>query len=369
MRFRSLLSLTAFGLFCAAAQAQVEVHVKDQKAADKGNLKSESPKGIVLGGKKDVTIPAENIEDVIYDPFPGGIQAKISLYGPAQTAEKKSLDTTAKEADRKASLVEAIKKYVEAAAKVNAGDQIGKSAHRHLEYKVAMLHLRQVHEEGAAPDTAIGELKKFRAKHLISWQIVRVLENLGRLQMGQADFKGAEETFRDLGGLDLTPEAKLDAQLLAVQAMIQDGRTANALKTLQNLSIKDGPMAARVKVAQAQCLAATKQPAEVKQAQDILRLVLKESPDRQTKAVAHNALGALHFDKGELKEACWEFLWVDVNYNQDREEHAKALFYLWKIFEGLNEPDRAQECRNALLGAQFAGLDYQRQAQKAAKAP
>jgi tetratricopeptide (TPR) repeat protein len=365
---RCVLGLTTFCMLGGSvARAQVEVHIRDQKAPEKGTIKSELPRGLTLTGKKE--IPSEDITDVIYDPFPGGIQAKISFYGPAQQSEKKSLDVNAKEADRKAALSDALKKYEEAASKLTAADAMAKSARRHLEYKIAMLKVRQVLEEGAAPEGAISDLKKFKTKNLLSWQIVRVLETLGRLQMGQKEYKGAEETFHDLAELDLSPEAKLDAQLLSVQAMIQDGRAELALKTVQAMPVKEGPLAGRIKVAQAQCLIGLKQEDKVKQARDLLKEVLKDSPDRQIKAAAHNALGVMHFDKGEMKEARWEFLWVDVVYNQDREEHAKALYYLWKTFEALNVPERAQECRNALLGGQFAGMHYQHEAQKAAKAP
>ncbi len=365
MRFRVVLALSAACVLAGSvARAQEEVYVRGQEKPLKGSIKTESPKGITLATGKDL-IPAENITDVVYDP--PEVTVKINFYRPAQKAEKASLDVLAKDADRKAALAEAIKKYEETAAKLTGADPVSKSARRHMEFKAAILRLREVLEEGQPPDQAIRKLEEFRAKHSDSWQIVRVLENLGRLQMGQNEFKEAEKTFKSLGDLDLTPEAKLDAQLLALQAVIQDGRPAEALKTLQGMSTKDGPHAGRVKVAQAQCLAATKQPAQLKQAQDLLRQVLKDG-DKQAKALAHNALGIMAFEKGEFKEARWDFLWVDVNYNQDREEHAKALFYLWKTFEQLNDAVRAQECREALAnGSQFAGSDYRRQAQRATK--
>jgi hypothetical protein len=366
LRFLSAALITCL-LGASVAHAQEEIFLKGQEKGLKGTIKSESPKGIVLSTSKE-PIPAENIVDVHYD-FPDSATVRINFYRPAQKAEKASLDLAAKDADRKASLAEAIKKYEETAAKVTGNDATSKSARRHLEYKVAMLRLRQVHEDGAPPELAIGKLKEYKARHPVSWQIVRVLESLGRLQMGQSDYKGAEETFKELAGRDISADAKLEAQLLAIQAEIQDGRHAQALKELQGLSPKDAVSAARVKVAQAQCLVATKQADKLQEAQKMLRGLLKDSADRHVKAAAHNALGGILFDKGEFKDARWEFLWVDVVYNQDREEHAKALYYLWKIFENLTDAVRAQECREALLGPQFAGMEYQRQAQKAAKAP
>jgi tetratricopeptide (TPR) repeat protein len=363
---RSVLAVAVAAVLGAGmARAQEEISVVGQKDPIKTGIKSESPKGIVTTGKD--TIPAEKILDVNYDLPEASV--RINLYRPAQKAEKASLDPAAKDADRKAAIVDAIKKYDETAAKVTGADPHSKSARRHLEYKVAMLKLRQVLEDGAAPEAALLKLKEFKSRHPSSWQIVRVLESLGRLEMSQGDFKGAEETFKDLAGLDLTPEAKLDAQLLAVQAVIQDGRHAAALKTLQGMQVSEPALAARVKVAEAQCLVAMKQPDKAQQATKVLKQLLKDSSDKQVKAAAHNALGIMLFEKGDFKDARWEFLWVDVVYNQDKDEHAKALFYLWKTFEGLNDAVRAQECREALLSSQFSGLEFQRQAQKAAKAP
>ncbi len=79
-----------------------------------------------------------------------------------------------------------------------------------------------------------------------------------------------------------------------------------------------------------------------------MRQVIKDTSDKTLKAQAYNTLGVSYFNGEYLKEARWDFLWVDVVYNQDRAEHAKALYYLWKIFDKLDEKERAQECRDAL---------------------
>ena len=60
---------------------------------------------------------------------------------------------------------------------------------------------------------------------------------------------------------------------------------------------------------------------------------IKESSDRYVKAVGHNTLGYCYMEQAQTKDAEWEFLWVDVEYNQDRVQHAKALYHLWKLFD------------------------------------
>jgi len=90
--------------------------------------------------------------------------------------------------------------------------------------------------------------------------------------------------------------------------------------------------------------------------------------DKSLKAVIHNALGVCLFDKEDYKGARWEFLWVDVTYNQDKNEHAKALYFLWKIFDQLGDAERGQECREMLLNDRtFAGTEWRARAQKESK--
>ncbi len=100
-----------------------------------------------------------------------------------------------------------------------------------------------------------------------------------------------------------------------------------------------------------------------------MQQVNKETTDKNLKASAYNALGVSYYSGEQLKEARWEFLWVDVVYNQDKAEHAKALYYLYKIFDKLDEKERAQECREALSDRAFTGLEWQRLLLKEAKTP
>ena len=105
-----------------------------------------------------------------------------------------------------------------------------------------------------------------------------------------------------------------------------------------------------------------------REAMPLLQQVLKETSDKQIKAIAHNTIGEHLYKAGKYNEALWEFLWVDAVFNQDRSQNAKALYYLWKTFEQLNNAERAQECREMLLNdKQYAGTEYHAKAVKEAK--
>ena len=99
----------------------------------------------------------------------------------------------------------------------------------------------------------------------------------------------------------------------------------------------------------------------------ILQDVVKSSGDRQTMALAHNTLGECLYKSQKYAEARWEFLFVDTIYNQDKSQHAKALYYLWKTFGHLNDGERGQQCRTLLDGPQFAGTEFQKLAKAQSK--
>ena len=156
---------------------------------------------------------------------------------------------------------------------------------------------------------------------------------------------------------------KIDAELQAAQINVPGKNYELARTRLQALADrqpKNSRQALRVSIALAECLFHVKQATE---GTKILRNIIKDSPDKGLKAMAHNTLGKVLYEQSAYKEARWEFLWVDVVYNQDRAEHAKALYYLALIFDKLGDADRARECRELLADRQFAGLEFQRRAQ------
>src|SRR5262249_25537591 len=95
------------------------------------------------------------------------------------------------------------------------------------------------------------------------------------------------------------------------------------------------------------------------QAEKELQSVIDQTKDKGVKAQAYNTLGYCYYLKDEKSKARWAFLWVDVVYKQDREEHAKALYYLERIFTSLGETDHAQACAEA-LNKHLAGREYQK---------
>lgn len=358
---RWFLALTAvLAVGGALALADEDIYLRGKEKPVRGKITKESIKGVVLGVKDEIA--AEEILDIVYELTP--VSANIA-YRAAVKAEKDSLDP-ANSGKSKQLLNDALKRY-EDVAKV-ATD---KNAKRHVEYKIAQLNVRLVREEGAEPEKAVLKLRDFTKKYPASWQYARAMDTLGKLQLSAKDYEGAEETYKTLAANEELPaEERQDAQLSAIQVKIAAGQHGEAKGLLQQLqkSLPPGSrFATRARVAEAECLVADN---KLDDAVKLVRGVLKDTNDGEVKAAGHNTLGYCFYKTGQLKDARWEFLWVDVVYNQDRQQHAKALYHLWRIFSELGEAERAQETRELLLSPQFAGLDYQRMAQKeAAKTP
>ena len=80
----------------------------------------------------------------------------------------------------------------------------------------------------------------------------------------------------------------------------------------------------------------------------VLRCIIAKTTDKDLKALAYNALGDCYRLNSQPKEALWPYLWVDVIYHQDRQEHAKAMAALAKLFEELGDAPRAKEYKDKL---------------------
>jgi tetratricopeptide (TPR) repeat protein len=360
MRRGILLVGMVLCLVGVSAWADDEVLVRSKEKPLSGIVKSESSRGVELTGTKGL-IQAENILDIRYEVTP--IDVRLNLYRAALQSEKDYYDPDPKkDAKRKTFLADAIKKYAETNTKVKE-----KFAKRHAQYKVAALTARQALDDGTDLDPAINLLSEFKTNHENSWQITSCLLLLGNLQTQAKHYKEAEQTYLDLAKADVVPQTQHEAELLAALVSAKAGKAQAALDKLQKLeatAAKDSVFHGRIKIAQAECLAAAKKESD---ALALLNQVAKNTNDNVLKALAYNTLGVCHFQAERLKEARWDFLWVDVVYNQDKEEHAKALYYLARIFDKLDEKDRAQECRQTLLGERaFRGMEWQRLAAKEA---
>ncbi len=365
MPYRGCLVALIAALFALSARADT-VFVRGRAKPVDCTVKSEDAKGVLVTVKKaDEFIPAANVIDVHYDDVrPADLRLAGGAYQVAKKAEAEA-DTSTDPTKRKAALATAIEKYQETLKLINPPHP---SAHRNLEYKVAVLTLRQAVADQTSTAGALAKLQQFRARHPNSWQINHVMPALAHMQMEAGDFKGAAATFQDMSEMEVfTADVRRHAELMVVTVTVKSGDLKGAQKKLDDLEKRaagNPAFASRVKMTRAEVLVGEK---KFDQATPILQQLVKDSKDVQIKAQAHNALGECLFKANRYNEALWEFLYVDAVYSQDKNERAKALYYLWKTFEQLNNEERARECRQMLSETQFAGTEFQVRAMKETK--
>jgi tetratricopeptide (TPR) repeat protein len=362
------VSLVLFAAIGSAVRADL-VFVRGREQAVNGTVKSETSTAVIVTVKDakkknvDESIPAMDVIDIHYDDLaPAAV--RIGAYGKAKKADKEAHDS-ADPVKRKTAITAALASYAE-----TLKDMTGtKLAARNVEYRIAILTLMQANAEQLGPEKALAKLQDFRRRFPTSWQINQVMPLIAQLQIAAGDSAAAEETFKEMSEMDSLPaDVRRDAELMIVGVLIRGGKADQAQKKLDALAAKPGnspAFASRIKMARAEVLVSQK---KLDQAVPLLQQVVKENNDKTVKAQAHNTLGECLFKANRYNEALWEFLWVDAVFNQDKSQHAKALYFLTKTFEQLGDADRAQECRQQLLNErQLSGTEYQRKAAAEAK--
>ena len=314
------------------------IYLKGGKQPVKNKLTAisdESPRGITLkGGDK---YSEADIEDIFHnvDGLPG------LRYSQAYSAQKIFLDT-AKDAKARNKAYDDLKKtYDEILPTIP-----DKRAKAHVEFTLGYLMALRAMEENSDPKNAIARLSAYVTANPKSWQVVRSLRMIAKLQRSIRDYPGEKATFTRLADLDVADDVKQDAMLQVAMADVTLGQFVAAepkLAALLKSMPKDSPVYTRTQLALAECLLNT---SKVDEGMAIFKKTVKESKDKTACAMAHNALGVALFNApngDKFKEARWEFLFVDVVYNQDKAEHAKALYYLSHTFEKLGDAAKAEE--------------------------
>jgi predicted negative regulator of RcsB-dependent stress response len=347
----------AMYLFCgvvtsaisSTAMAQDRIRFIDRatkkESSATGAILEETPSRVIYklgatGAVKEIAGP--DVLDVTYE-VPGAIKLD---YSRAASEERKAFDPSVKEADRKKGLADALRDYDELAAKM-AGERY-KQIRRHLQFKIGRLLAKQSEEDPSQADSAIAALIQFMKENPDSWQIVQCARLLAKLQLSKGDTAGAYKTYEQLAATpDVPGEVKQDCALRATEMLILGKKFAEAENLLQRLSkaSSDEAQANRVRIYMAECQGAS---GKLTEAMAQLDNVISTTADKDLKALAYNAKGDCYRLNGKHREALWPYLWVDVIYHQDREQHLKAMEQLVKLFEEQGDKTRAKQYRERL---------------------
>jgi tetratricopeptide (TPR) repeat protein len=331
-------------------RAQDTIHYWDRKTGKEaspalGNIVEESPAHVVYKpmGAATREVAATDIIDITYD-VPGF--ARLA-YRSALADERKIADPSSKEEERKKAFSDALKSYHEILPRL--ASERSKFAERHVQYKIAHLLARQAEEDPSHLEAALAALTKFEKEHSDGWQISPCANLLAQLQLDKGDIEGARKTYEELAATANIPkEVRQDCELRIIETLIRSKKFAEAQSKIQTVlkSVPaNDPQAARASVYLAKCLGASGKLAE---AVAQLESTIAKTTDKDLKALAYNALGDCYRSNNKPREALWPYLWVDVIYHQDRQEHAKAMAELAKLFEEQGDTTRAKEYKEKL---------------------
>jgi hypothetical protein len=337
----------------------------NKKASVRGTIKGDSPAGLKVESRGAVKlIPPLDVVRVAFD-LKGTEVAELDYRRPF-SKEDAALEPTTSDRARKKDLEEALEAYQALDAKLRNSLP---SAHRYLRFKAA--HVKALLAQGDANrlDDAVAALAAYRTDNPGTWEVVPCLKELAQLQEQKGDTEAAARTYAELAALPgLAREVKEQSEIWLARLLVRGHKYDQAEKKLQGLRsamAKEDPQRGYIDVYLAQCRLGQ---GNLTQVEAPLKETIRTSPDANVKGLAHNLLGDYFRHRNQGKEAFWEYLKVDMLYSQDREEHAKALFYLWKLFDKeKNDPMRAAEFLEKLKGKQFAGTFYQAQALKEQK--
>lgn len=359
---RFLLAPTlVFGLL-GAARAQDFVYYYDRAAKKeqehRGKIEAESPAGITIKvkeAKDDVVkkVAAGDVTQVIYGQT--GVD-RLTYRGPFGKLDRATKETD--KARREKAFAEALEGFTKLEQQVGGVP----NAKRYIQYKAAEVTALMAQDDPAKVEPAIKLLTEFKAVNGTAWQIVPALKTLARLQEESGKTDDARKTYEELADLpDIPPAVKQESGVLVGRLLLRGGKYADAERRLKALASTMTTTDAQLPFVKAYLVQSRLGRGQLDGVPKELGDVIKSSGDARLRGVAHNLLGDYYLKKNQQDEAFWHYLRVDAMYNEDAEEHAKALFQLVTLFDKVKkDPLRGKECAARLLEPRFAGTSYQR---------
>jgi hypothetical protein len=237
-----------------------------------------------------------------------------------------------------------------------------------MQFKMAMVKAELADlepENKAATKAALDALTEFKNNYSTGWQIVQALTMLGRMQEGEGNLDAARQAYEALANVpDAPPDVRRESELQVAQLLLRIKRYTEAevkLKALAQSAAPDDPQRGLLQVYLVKAQLAQN---KLDQVEASLKAAIAAAGDNtRLKATAHNLLGDYYLAKKQDEDALWEYLRVDALYPQEKDEHAKALYYLSKLFQSVQGNSfRAQQCLERLSDTNFAGNEYHRKA-------
>ncbi len=291
----------------------------------RGTIQSETPSEVVVKlGNNTTSVPVAEIASIHYDGQPPSMALAEAKESGNQIGEAIDLY-------KKAAVDAAGKPLIEQTAKARQAQLLAESA---------LGDPSRAAEAVALLDAVVKAYPNGR-------HVVAALDSLTRLQLQKGDFAAVEKTIADMAKL---PQSADRAAVLRAKLFDKKGDHDKAIAEYDRLiqGSPDGSLRQReARLAKAESLVATKKFAE---AEADVRAVIKSSPaeDYQAQSAAYNTLGDCLRAAGKPKDALNAYLFTDLLYSKDKEQHPRALAHLSKLWRELKRDDRADDTWNRL---------------------
>jgi hypothetical protein len=316
--------------------------------------------------KKDPDAPVKEVDGTL-NPVPTGYQVvsggkPVATVGPTEIVRVVPVDAPG--VDRTTMLEpvkdEVAKEWEKARAKYVAIRDKVKTANppdrvrRALDLRVAYTTARAADdtpvdagwkEKAEAAATLLGD---FLSDHPGGWEVWPATRTLARLQGEQGKYQDAARTWAKAAKTaDLPAELKQEAAFQEADALIRARRHSDAAARVAEALPAAPPGPAKDKLT---ILGIAAKVGETSPLDGIapIEAEIAKSKDPGVRAVGYAMLGELYLEAKKPREAMWSVLWVEVVYNQNRDEVAKALVRLTELFHLQGEEDRARSYQERL---------------------
>jgi len=228
-----------------------------------------------------------------------------------------------------------------------------------LQYYMAYCQGRLALSGGGDKQAAIDSLLDFVRGNPQTYHFFEAAELLGDLSAAQQDYDGAIRYYTAIGTKAPWPDYQMRAAVLEARVLIAQGKFPDAqakYESVMAMSVDTAEATQQKLMAQVGkvvCMAETGQHEEG--VKILEQIIAKNDPqDGELFGRTYNALGRCHLKAQRTKDALLAYLHVHVLFYNSADVHAESLYYLSKLWNDVNQSERAVNARNLLM-ERYAG--------------
>jgi hypothetical protein len=191
-------------------------------------------------------------------------------------------------------------------------------------------------------------LTDYLADYPTGWEAWAATRTAARVSHELGKSEAAARMWAKAGkAADITPDLRVEAAYQEADALMRAGRYTEAASKASEAVPKAAPGAPkeRLNLIVLAAKAAESNPLDGVAA---VEAEIGKTKDAAVRATGFALVGELYLAAKKPREAMWSLLWVEVVYNQDKEEVAKALARLSEVFKQLGDEDRERNYQDRM---------------------